>query len=142
MICFNSHADSTHLVSNDEQDEDSTAANANNNQVTNHFTYSEAREENIADFFTKELPTQPTNIIEDKDEPLSVESPQAVLIHWHYQLGHLPFTCLRILSLISTIPKGLLTVKAPKMCWLYVRSNDQATLEDEMNSKQKQNLSN
>jgi hypothetical protein len=35
------------------------------------------KEENIADFFTKELPTQPTNIIKDKDEPLSSQSPQA-----------------------------------------------------------------
>jgi hypothetical protein len=65
-VCFNSHADSTHLVSNDKQDEDSTTANANDNQVTDDFTYSETREENIADFFTKELPTQPTNIIKDK----------------------------------------------------------------------------
>jgi hypothetical protein len=66
------------------------------------------------DFFTKELPTQPTKIIEDKDEPLSAESPQAELLCWHYRLGHLPFTCLRILSMIRTIPKCLLTVKAPK----------------------------
>jgi hypothetical protein len=111
---FNSHADSTHLVSDDEQDEDSTTANANDNQVTNDFTYSETREENIADFFTKELPTQPTNIIEDEDEPLSAKSPQAELLHRHYRLGHLPFACLRILSLIGTIPKCLLTVKALK----------------------------
>jgi hypothetical protein len=31
--------------------------------------------------------------------------------------------------------------KGPKMCWLYVQSNDQATLEDERNSKQKQDPS-
>jgi hypothetical protein len=42
-VCFNSHADGTHLVSDDEQDEDSTA-NANDNQVTDDFTYSETRE--------------------------------------------------------------------------------------------------
>jgi hypothetical protein len=109
-VCFNSHADGTHHVSNDKRDEDSTTANANDNQVTNDFTYSEKREENIADFFTKELPTQPTNIIEDEDKPLSAES----LLRWHYRLGHLPFAHLRIPSLIGTIPKCLLTVKDPK----------------------------
>jgi hypothetical protein len=66
---------------------------------------------------------------------------QAKLLCWHYQLGHLPFACLWILTLIKTIPKWLLKVKAPKMCWLYVQSNDQATLEDERNSKQKQDPS-
>jgi hypothetical protein len=113
-VCFNSHADGTQFVSDDEQDEDSTTANANDNQVADDFTYSETREGNIADFFTKELPTQPTNIIKDKDEPLSVESPLAKLLRWHYQLGHLTFAHLWILALIHTIPKWLLTVMAPK----------------------------
>jgi hypothetical protein len=31
--------------------------------------------------------------------------------------------------------------KGPKMCCLYVQSNDQATLEDKRNSKQEQDLS-
>jgi hypothetical protein len=53
------------------------------------FTYSETREENIADFFTKELPTQPTNIIKDEDEPLSAESPQgAGTVYWDTYLSH------------------------------------------------------
>jgi hypothetical protein len=45
---------------------------------------------------------------------LFLPSPQAELLCWHYQSGHLPFTCLRILSLIGTIPKCLLRVKASK----------------------------
>jgi hypothetical protein len=140
-VCFNSHTDGTpHLVSDDKQDEDSATPNANDSQVTNDFTYSERREENIADFFTKELPMQPTNIIEDEDKPFSAKNPQAKLLHWHYQLGHLPFACLWILALIGTIPKWSHS-EGPKMCWLYVWSNVQATLENKRNSKQKQGLS-
>jgi hypothetical protein len=35
------------------------------------------REENIAGFMTKDLKVQPANVIEDKDEPLAAENPQA-----------------------------------------------------------------
>jgi hypothetical protein len=57
---------------------------------------------------------QPANVIEDEDEPLTAENPQAKLLWWHYRLGHLSFACLRILALLGTIPQKLLTVKAPK----------------------------
>jgi hypothetical protein len=33
------------------------------------------REENIADFMTKDLPVQPASVIEDEDEPLAAENP-------------------------------------------------------------------
>jgi hypothetical protein len=72
------------------------------------------REENIADFMTKDLPVQHANVIEDEDEPLAAENPQAELLRWHYQLGCLSFACLHILALLGTIPQKLLTIKAPK----------------------------
>jgi len=59
-------------------------------------------------------PVQPANVIEDEDEPLAAENPQAELLRWHYRLGHLSFARLRILALLGTIPRKLLTVKAPK----------------------------
>ena len=107
--CFQSSTDSTHLVSDDEE-EGSTSSSATNPEIT----VNGMREENIADFMTQDLPVQPANVIEDEDEPLAAENPQAELLRWHYRLGHLSFARLRILALLGTIPRKLLTVKAPK----------------------------
>jgi hypothetical protein len=45
-----------------------------------------------------------TNVVDDEDEPLATETPQAELLRWHYRLGHLPFTRLRILALLGIMP--------------------------------------
>jgi hypothetical protein len=108
-VCFQSNTDSTHLVSYDE-DVGSMTSSATNPEIT----VNRMREENIANFMTKDLPVQPANVIEDEDEPLAAENPQAELLRWHYQLGHLSFACLHILALLRTIPQNLLTIKAPK----------------------------
>jgi hypothetical protein len=95
----------------------------------------------------KELPTQPTNIIKDEDKPLSAESPQ---VCWEstsqttllaLSIGRLTFH-MPTYSCTDWYNSQMVThSKGPKMCWLYVWSNDQATLEDERNSKQKQDPS-
>jgi hypothetical protein len=127
-VCFNSHADGTHLVSNDKQDEDSTIANANDNQVTDDFTYSDTRRRILQISSQRNCQHNQQTLSRTKMNLFLLRvHKQAKLLCWHYQLGHLPFACLWILTLIKTIPKWLLKVKAPKMCWLYVQSNDQAT---------------
>jgi hypothetical protein len=108
-VCFQSNTDGTHLVSDDEE-EGSMTSSAINPEIT----VDGMREENIADFMTKDLPVQHANVIEDEDEPLAAENPQAELLRWHYQLGCLSFARLHILALLGTIPQKLLTIKAPK----------------------------
>jgi hypothetical protein len=59
-VRFQSNTDSTHLISNDEE-EGSMTSSAINPEIT----VDGMREENIADFMTKDLLVQPANIIED-----------------------------------------------------------------------------
>jgi hypothetical protein len=107
-VCFQSNTDSTHLVP-DDKEEGSMTSSATNPEIT----VNRMREENNADFMTKDLLVQPANVIEDEDKPLTTKNPQAKLLRWHYQLGHLSFSCLHILALLGTIPQKLLTIKAP-----------------------------
>ena len=115
-VCYQSHIDDTHLVSDDEQENGSVFSNdtSNNNHNANAENNNETREENLTDYFTKESSKDQVNVIDDEDEPLAADTPQAELLRWHYRLGHLPFARLRILALLGTIPRRLLTVKSPK----------------------------
>ena len=132
-VCYQSHFDDAHLVSDDEQEDPSRGPGArsprpnkcdktiSNEKIgiasdNRHAKYNndEMREENLTDYFTQESSKEPTNIIDDEDEPLAADTPQAELLRWHYRLGHLPFARLRILALLGTIPRRLTTVKAPK----------------------------
>jgi hypothetical protein len=70
--CFQSNTDGTHLVS-DHEEEGPTTSSATNPEITANGM----REENIAGFMTKDLKVQPANVIEDEDEPLAAENPQA-----------------------------------------------------------------
>jgi hypothetical protein len=70
-----SSTDITHLVSDDEE-EGSTTSSATNPEIT----VNGMREENIANFMTKDLLVQPTNIIADEDKPLATKNPQAELL--------------------------------------------------------------
>jgi hypothetical protein len=45
---------------------------------------------------------------------LAAANPQAELMHWHYRLGHLPFSKLKLLAQLGEIPKRLAKVVAPK----------------------------
>jgi hypothetical protein len=107
-----------HLISDDEDD----TGTDDSKQPHEHMPYepssrqepftqkanaeynNEMREENLTDFFTQESSIDTTNIVDDEDEPLAAETPQAELLRWHYRLGHLPFTRLCILALLGTIP--------------------------------------
>jgi hypothetical protein len=48
---------------------------------------------------------------EDKHVYLAAVDDQAELMHWHYHLGHLPFSKLKQLALNSEIPQRLAKVK-------------------------------
>jgi hypothetical protein len=51
---------------------------------------------------------------EGEDVHLAVADNQAVLMRWHYRLGHLTFAKLKQLALNGEIPKKLATVTPPK----------------------------
>ena len=54
---------------------------------------------------------KPHVIPEDK-EPTSMD-PQDELLHWHYQLGHLPFSKMRQMMEQGALPKRILKVNKP-----------------------------
>jgi hypothetical protein len=80
-VCFQSSTDSTHLVSNDEEEGSMNSSATNPDIAVNGM-----REENIANFMAKDLPVQvqPANVIENEDEPLAAENSQAKRLRWHY----------------------------------------------------------
>jgi hypothetical protein len=51
---------------------------------------------------------------EGEDTQLAATNDQTKLMHWHYHLGHLPFTKLKQLALNGEIPKKLAKAKPPK----------------------------
>ena len=53
-----------------------------------------------------------THVIPEDQEPTSLD-PHDELLWWHYQLGHLPFDCIRQLVLKGQLPKRLLAFKKP-----------------------------
>ena len=122
-VCFQSHTDETHLVSDDEDDADplginrlhepSTNDKPSEREATTEYN-KETREENLTDFLDQESFKEPTHVIDDEDEPLAADTPQAELLRWHYRLGHISFARLRILALLNVIPRKLLHIKAPK----------------------------
>jgi hypothetical protein len=126
-LCFQSHSSDTHLISDDESDNDHSESiddmpnersTRNNNDKPSKreatADYNETREENLTDYFTEDSIKEPTHVIDDEDEPLAADTPQAELLRWHYRLGHISFARLRILALMGTIPRRLLHVKNPK----------------------------
>jgi hypothetical protein len=76
--------------------------------------HNEMREENLTNFMDN-LTEKLVHVINDTDERLlSADNPQAELLRWHYRLGHISFTRLRILALLGTIPRKLIHAKTPK----------------------------
>jgi hypothetical protein len=120
-----------HLIPDDEDDQDRPHDIALNNQQQTVFepittikhseqpisqsdTIQQTREENLSDFLT-EVPLQPTpNVIEDDEGRLAGESNQADLLRWHYRLGHLSFAKIKLLALLTILPRKLAAVKPPK----------------------------
>ncbi len=51
---------------------------------------------------------------EGEDTQLAAANNQTKLMHWHYRLGHLPFSKLKQLALNGEIPKKLAKAKSPK----------------------------
>ena len=69
-----------------------------------------AREEHIHDLASTGTQLQnqaPANVIltDIEEENLSSDSPQAELLQWHYCLGKVSFTQLRLLADLCIIPK-------------------------------------
>jgi hypothetical protein len=61
------------------------------------------------------LTFNPSSLIaEDEDTPLAAANDQAILMQWHYPLGHLSFPKLKQLALNGKIPKKLSKLKPPK----------------------------
>ena len=50
----------------------------------------------------------------DDAEQLTVESPQADLLRWHYCLGHLSFKLIKAMSEVGLLPKHLAKARIPK----------------------------
>jgi len=50
----------------------------------------------------------------DDAERLTVESPQADLLRWHYRLGHLSFKLIKAMSEVGLLPKHLAKARIPK----------------------------
>jgi hypothetical protein len=120
-----------HLIPDDEEDQGHARDNESNNQrltifeptttikqseqpVSQSDTIQQTREENLSNFLT-EVPIQSTpNVIEDDEGRLAGESNQADLLRWHYRLGHLSFAKIKILTLLTILPRKLAAVKPPK----------------------------
>ena len=135
-VCYQSHHEDTHVISDDEDNVETDNLFDYNDTNTNqpvqgpraHMTRqnkqdkttakqqcNETREENLTDFFTNDTINDPVQVIDDTEEQeLAAEHPQAELLRWHYRLGHLSFARLRILALLGTIPRRLIYVKSPK----------------------------
>ena len=75
--------------------------------------HNDMREENLTDFIDKTV-QDPVHVIDDNDEALAANNPQAELLWWHYQLGHIPFARLCILALLGIIPRQLIHIQSPK----------------------------
>eukprot|EP00957_Ditylum_brightwellii_P099706 7595428-Ditylum_brightwellii.AAC.1 len=50
----------------------------------------------------------------EEEEALAATTIQAEILQWHYHLGHLSFTKIRLLSLARIIPYWLASVRPPK----------------------------
>jgi hypothetical protein len=76
-------------------------------------------EENIADF--SESPTTPSpTLIEQEEDTIAATSPRGELLRWHYRLGHLSFSKLKIMALLNIIPSKLALTRPPKCaCCIY-----------------------
>jgi len=65
---------------------------------------------------------------EKEDSPLSTADDPAVLIRWHYHLGHLTFAKLKQLALKGKILKKLALLNTPQVCWMSLWRDDQDSL--------------
>jgi hypothetical protein len=76
-------------------------------------------DENIADFSaTPQAP--PATLIEEEEDTIAATSPRGELLRWHYRLGHLSFSKLKIMALLNMIPRKLALVRPPKCaCCIY-----------------------
>jgi hypothetical protein len=76
-------------------------------------------DEDIADFSTP-APVTPPAIIEEEDSHIAATSDRGELLRWHYQLGHIPFSKLKLMALLNMIACCLALTKLPKCaCCLY-----------------------
>ena len=53
-------------------------------------------------------------LLEQDERDITSMSLQAELLRWHYRLGHMSFTKLRMLVVRNIIPKKILQAKVPK----------------------------
>jgi hypothetical protein len=76
-------------------------------------------DENIADFSSTPLPPTPS-VIEEEEEHIAATTDRGELLRWHYRLGHLSFSKLKLMAVLNIIPRRLALVKAPKCaCCIY-----------------------
>ena len=50
----------------------------------------------------------------DNAQRITVESPQADLLRWHYRIGHLSFNLIKAMAEVSLLPKKLAKAPIPK----------------------------
>jgi hypothetical protein len=76
-------------------------------------------EENIADFSATPIAPPPA-LIEEEEENIAATTPRGELLRWHYRLGHLSFSKLKLMAVLNIIPRKLSLIKPPKCaCCLY-----------------------
>ena len=63
---------------------------------------------------TPEKPPELKHVIDSNQELLAVEHSQSELLISHHRLGHLPFSKIKILSLLGITPERLANTKPPK----------------------------
>jgi hypothetical protein len=81
--------------------------------------YTNFTEENIADF-SQSPALPPPALIEQEEETIAATSPRGELLRWHYRLGHISFSKLKIMALLNIIPRTLALTRPPKCaCCIY-----------------------
>jgi hypothetical protein len=81
------------------------------------------------------LTFDPSPPLEEEDE-YSVAAPddEAELMHWHYPLGHVPFSKLKWLATNSEIPRRLASVRPPRCTGCLFWGHDKSSLANQASS--------
>ena len=120
------------VISDDEQDDNEHLQNTSLPSVTRQSTepdyspiHTNYTNEDIADFMPTTLAPTAT-LIEEEQEHIAATSDRGEMLRWHYRLGHLSFSKIKLLSLLNVLPRKLALVKPPRCaCCIYGKMTKQ-----------------